>query len=232
MENISLKCMVVDDSSVQRASVIKFIEKHKSLRLTGEYHNAINARKYLQENETDLIFLDVEMPIISGFELLESLDHSPQVIIVSGNPDYALRAFDYNVTDYLLKPITMERFKDSIKRALVNHQASQEQQAIGDFIYVNSNLKKVKVLLKDINWIEGFGDYVKIITENGNLLVLSTMKSFLTRLPEDKFFRIHKSYIINLEKVDKFNTAIVEVCGQQLPLSRHKKDGFETALLS
>ena len=229
MDNTNLKCMVVDDSSVQRASVIKFIEKHKNLHLTGEYHNAINARKYLQENETDLIFLDVEMPIISGFELLESLDHAPQVIIVSGNPDYALQAFDYNVTDYLLKPITMERFKESIKRALVNHQANQDQQIEGEFIYVNSNLKKVKVLLKDLNWIEGFGDYVKLITETGNILVLSTMKSFMTRLPEDKFFRIHKSYIINLDKVDKFNTAIVEVCGKQYHLSLHKKEGIETA---
>lgn len=232
MESTLLRTMVVDDSSVQRAAIVKHIESHPNLKLTGEFHTGINARKVLMENETDLIFLDVEMPILDGFQLLESLDHRPQIIIVTSNPNHALQAFDYNVTDYLLKPINRDRFNESIKRAVTNYTAGHELISGGDFIYVNSNLKKIKVFIKEINWVEGFGDYIKLITDDSSILVLSTMKNFLGKLPEGKFLRIHKSYIVNLEKVDKFNTAIVEIRGKQLPLSRHKKDQLEEALVN
>ncbi|WP_273567417.1 LytR/AlgR family response regulator transcription factor [Maribacter halichondriae] len=233
MEPTLLKVMVIDDSSVQRAAIVKFIENHPNLELTGEYHNGINARKILMENDTDLIFLDVEMPVLDGFQLLESLDHRPQIIIITSNPDHALQAFDYNVTDYLLKPIAKERFNESVKRAMNNHIANLESGSEGEHIYVNSNLKKVKVFINDVNWVEGFGDYVKIVTDDKNgILVLSTMKNFIKKLPEDKFLRIHKSYIVNLEKVEKFNTALVEIKGTQLPLSRHKKDQLEDALVN
>lgn len=232
MENTVLKTIVVDDSSVQRAAVVKHIDKHPNLYLTGEYHNGINARKILMENDTDLIFLDVEMPILDGFQLLESLDHHPQIIIITSNPNHALQAFDYDVTDYLLKPINKDRFDEAIRRAVTNHLSSQNLVTEGEFIYVNSNLKKIKVFIKDINWIEGFGDYVKIMTDENSILVLSTMKNFIKKLPEGKFLRTHKSYIVNLEKVDKFNTAIVEIKGKQLPLSRHKKDQLEDALVN
>jgi len=232
MVNTVLKTIVVDDSSVQRAAVVKHINDHPNLYLTGEFHNGINARKIVMENDTDLIFLDVEMPILDGFQLLESLDSRPQIIIITSNPNHALQAFDYDVTDYLLKPINRDRFNESIKRALTNHVSSQKKETEGEFIYVNSNLKKVKVFVKDINWIEGFGDYVKVMTNESSILVLSTMKNFIKKLPEGKFLRIHKSYIVNLEKVDKFNTAIVEIRGKQLPLSRHKKDQLEEALVN
>ncbi len=233
MKNSVLKTIVIDDSTVQRAAVIKHVENHPDLHLTGEYHNGINARKILMENETDLIFLDVEMPVLDGFQLLESLDHRPQIIIITSNPDYALQAFDYNVTDYLLKPIAKERFNESVKRAVNNHTANLESSIEGEHIYVNSNLKKIKVFVNDVNWVEGFGDYVKIVTNDKNgILVLSTMKNFIKKLPEDKFLRIHKSYIVNLEKVEKFNTALVEIKGTQLPLSRHKKDQLEEALVN
>ncbi|MFH6604384.1 LytR/AlgR family response regulator transcription factor [Maribacter algicola] len=229
---MTLKTIVVDDSSVQREAVVKQVNDHPNLQLIGEFHNGINARKIVMENDTDLIFLDVEMPVLDGFQLLESLDHLPQIIIITGNPKHALQAFDYNVTDYLLKPINKDRFNEAIKRAVTNHKFNQKIATEGEFIYVNSNLKKIKVFLKDINWIEGFGDYVKIMTDTENILVLSTMKKFVTKLPEDKFLRTHKSYIVNLEKVDKFNTTIVEIKGRQLPLSRHKKDRLEEALVN
>ncbi len=232
MKSVVLKTIVVDDSSVQRAAVVKHINDHPDLQLIGEYHNGINARKIVMENDTDLIFLDVEMPILDGFQLLESLDHRPQIIIITGNPNHALQAFDYNVTDYLLKPINKDRFDEAIKRAVTNHTFNQKIATEGEFIYVNSNLKKIKVYIRDINWIEGFGDYIKIMTDNQSILVLSTMKNFVTKLPEGKFLRTHKSYIVNLEKVDKFNTSIVEIKGRQLPLSRHKKDRLEEALVN
>lgn len=232
MHNITLRSILIDDSALQRAALVNLIESHPNVELVREYHNGINARPHIKENNVDLIFLDVEMPVIDGFELLESLDKLPQIIITTSNPDYAMRAFDHNVTDYLLKPIEKNRFNEAVKRAIANYSSIRELEEDSEYIYVNSNLKKIKVLLKDIHWVEGMGDYIKLITEDNSILVLSTMKSFLDRLPKDKFLRIHKSYIINLDKVEKFNTAIVEVCGKQLPLSRHKKTDLEEALLN
>ncbi len=227
----TLKCMVIDDSAVQRAALTTLIEKHSSLVLVDVFQNGINARASIKRDEVDLIFLDVEMPVVNGFELIESLETRPQIILITSNPNYALRAFDHNVTDYLLKPIMKERFNESIKRALVNYVGAEQVDMDTEFIYVNSNLKKVKVFLKHINWVQGFGDYIKLITEDGNILVLSTMKSFMKLLPPDKFLRTHKSYIINLEKVKKFSSSFVEIRGQELPLSKHKKTALEEALM-
>ncbi len=196
-----LRTIVVDDSSLQRMAVAKLIKDHQNLDLIAEYNNGIEAYKNVEKDKIDLIFLDVEMPIIDGFEFIESLTNIPQIILITGKPDYALRAFDYDVTDYLLKPITKSRFEASVKRALVKDIQTNMGNEDQSHIYVNSNLKKVKVLVNDIKWIEGVGDYIKLVTDDANILVLSTMKAFIEKLPDDKFLRIHKSYIINLEKV-------------------------------
>lgn len=215
---------------MQRIAVAKLVNNHPNLTLVAEYSNAIEAKNGIKNNNIDLIFLDVEMPIINGFDLLESLDSPPQVILITGNPNYALKAFDYDVTDYLYKPITVDRFHASVKRALVKYEHMHTMQEEDEYIFVKSNLKKRKVVLNNINWIEALGDYIKLVTPEANIVVLSTMKSFEQQLPEDKFLRIHKSYIVNLEKVEKFNSKNVEVAGRQVPLSRNKKTELTEAL--
>lgn len=215
---------------MQRMAVAKLVNNHPNLTLVAEYSNAIEAKNGIKHNEIDLIFLDVEMPIITGFDLLESLDNSPQVILITGKPDYALRAFDYDVTDYLHKPITLSRFDASVKRAVAKYEQINKVTEDEEHIFVKSNLKKRKVVLNDIKWIEALGDYIKLVTDEANIVILSTMKSFEKQLPEDKFLRIHKSYIVNLEKVEKFNSKNVEVSGKQIPLSRNKKTELAEAL--
>jgi len=232
MQTNKLRTIIVDDSSLQRMAVGKLIADHPDLELVSEYNNGIEAYKNVSNNKIDLIFLDVEMPIIDGFEFIESLSYIPQIILITGKPDYALKAFDYNVTDYLLKPITKSRFDDSVRKALLNARKTNSNGIEEAHIYVNSNLKKVKVIINDIKWIEGLGDYIKLVTEDNTILVLSTMKAFIEKLPQDKFLRIHKSYIVNLNKVEKFSSALVEVRGQKIPLSRYKKTQLEEALLS
>jgi len=227
---MKLRSIIVDDSSMQRIAVAKLVNNHPNLALVAEYSNAIEAKNGLKNNDIDLIFLDIEMPIINGFDLLESLDNPPQVILITGNPDYALKAFDYAVTDYLYKPITMDRFDISVKRAVANFEQMHKVKEDEGYIFVKSNLKKRKVVLNDIKWIEALGDYIKLVTNEGNIVILSTMKSFAEQLPEDKFLRIHKSYIVNLEKVEKFNSKNVEVDGRQVPLSRNKKSELADAL--
>jgi|TARA_R110001606_G_scaffold30101_1_gene93426 DNA-binding LytR/AlgR family response regulator len=215
---------------MQRMAVAQLVNKHPNLALIAQYSNAIEANNGIKTNDIDLIFLDVEMPIINGFDLLESLENPPQVILITGKPDYALKAFDYDVTDYLYKPISSARFEASIKRAVVRHEQAQNVNAEEEYIFVKSNLKKRKVVLNDIKWVEALGDYIKVVTNEGNIVILSTMKSFEKQLPEDKFLRIHKSYIVNLEKVEKFNSKNIEVEGRQVPLSRNKKNELMEAL--
>lgn len=229
MSNQTLSCVVIDDSKMQRTAICKLIGSHKNLNLLAEYENGIKAHKGMAEHQIDLVFLDIEMPVLNGFQFIESLEEKPQIILITSKPEYAMQAFDYDVTDYLMKPITTERFNKSVQKALLRVKTVHSEEE--DHIYVSSKLKKVKVYLKDIKWIEGLGDYLKIITDNESLLVLSTMKSFVAQLPSDEFMRIHKSYIVNLTRVERFNSQHVELCGEKIPLSRHKKNMLEEALL-
>ena len=228
---MTLNCVVVDDSAIQRLSIVKLVENHPSLNLIAEYSSALETKNGLNTNQVDLIFLDIEMPVLNGFELLDVLNNKPQIIFVTGKTEYAFKAFNYDATDYLHKPITRERFNVSVDKALEQHRLTQDfNEEEGEHIVVKSNLKKRKVYIKDIKWIEALGDYVKLVTEENSLVVLSTMKSFEKELPENKFLRIHKSYIVNLDKIDRFNSKNVEVGAYEIPLSRNKKTQLVDAL--
>lgn len=232
MNRTILRCAVVDDSSLQRLSIAKLIQMHPSLELAGEYKNAIEAKKGLAVNEVDLIFLDVEMPILSGFDLLDDLTKKSQVIFIAGKTKYAYRAFNYDAVDYLHKPISKERFLNAVHKAITNYELkNREGFDDEDYIFVKSNLKKRKVFLSDLRYIEALGDYMKIVTEHESLVVLSTMKAFEESLPADRFMRIHKSYIVNLHKVQRYGSRTVELGDKdKLPLSRNRKAEFMEAL--
>lgn len=232
MEEILLKCAVVDDSSLQRLSIVKLIKDHPNLKLVAEYNNAIETKNGLLDVEVDLIFLDIEMPILSGFDLLDDLPNKPQIIFVTGKTKYAFKAFDYDAVDYIHKPVNKERFNNAVMKAINLFQLKTNGVPLEDenFIFVKSNLKNRKVFLNKLKYIEALGDYVKFVTEKDTFVVLATMKSFEKELPNDKFLRIHKSYIVNLEKVERYNSKNIEIDKQQIPLSRHKKSNLIEAL--
>jgi DNA-binding LytR/AlgR family response regulator len=233
VDKFTLKCVVVDDSTLQRLSIVRLIDNHPSLHLVSEYNNAIEAKIGLAEQKVDLIFLDIEMPILSGFDLLDDLEDKPQVIFITGKTKYAFKAFDYDAVDYLRKPISKERFLNAVHKALTNYKLKHEEDFDeGEFIFVKSNLKKRKVFLNDLRYIEALGDYVKLVTEHDALVVLSTMKAFEALLPKERFLRIHKSYIVNIDKVERYNSKVVELDNQQLPLSRNRKSDLVDALAS
>jgi len=154
MKTNKLRTIIVDDSSLQRIAVSKLINDHPNLDLIAEYNNGMEAYKNVEQNKIDLIFLDVEMPILDGFEFIESLSNIPQIILVTSKADYALKAFEYDVTDYLLKPISKTRFDAAIKKAVFKNELATVNKADEAHIYVNSNLKKVKVVINDIKWID------------------------------------------------------------------------------
>lgn len=231
MEKPVLKCAIVDDSTLQRLSIVKLIENHPQLDLVAEYNNAIEAKMGLANNTIDLIFLDIEMPILSGFDLLDDLAHKPQIIFVTGKTKYAFKAFDYDAVDYLRKPISKDRFLNAVHKAITNFKLKNDEGFDEeDFIFVKSNLKKRKVFLNELRYIEALGDYVKLVTEHDALVVLSTMKAFEALLPKDRFLRIHKSYIVNLDKVERYNSKVIELDKEQLPLSRNRKADLAEAL--
>ena len=228
---MKLNCIVIDDSSIQRVIISKLINNHLNLNLLGDFSNAIEAKNFLSNNEVDLVFLDIEMPVISGFDFIDGLKTKPQIVFVTSKSDYAMKAFDYDATDYLKKPIENDRFKIAVKRVLDLHMLKNEnQEEDGEHIFIKSNLKKLKIFTSKIKWIEAYGDYVKVITEEDSNLVLSTMKSFENELSKTKFMRVHKSFIVNIDKIDRFNSKFAEIGVTKIPLSRNKKDDLTKAL--
>ena len=225
---MKLNCIVVEDDLMQRTINVKLANRHLDLNLIGSFSNAKEAKNFISSHAVDLIFLDVEMPTVSGFDFLDDLKVKPQIVFITSKSEYAIKAFDYDATDYLQKPITLDRFNASVQRAMEFHKLNMEDE--NEHIFVKSNLKKLKIYINKIKWLEAFGDYVKIITEKDKELILSSLKSFEEELPKGKFLRIHKSFIINVNKVNRFNSKFAEIGVTKIPLSRNKKDDLIKAL--
>lgn len=229
MRDSPLNTLVVENSKVHCKIIARMVQNHDDLNLVTGCSNAIDANRIIKNNKIDLILLDIEMPFIDGFDLLESLDQKIQVIIISGNSNNALKAFDYGVTDFLLKPLNIDRFDHAVRKVLSNNRRNVVEEDKETFT-VRSNLKNKQLNIKEVKWIEALGDYIKIITDKEKVIALSTMKSISDKLPNDRFLRIHRSYIVNLNKVDKFDCTSVEIDKHQIPMSRKQKPKLEFLL--
>lgn len=234
MDNLEIKCAIVDDSRLQRIAIVKLIESHPSLKLVAEWNNAIETKNGLLDTKVDLMFLDIEMPILTGFDLLDDLENKPKIVFVTGKTKYAFKAFDYDAVDYLQKPINKDRFNASVEKVISlistnSFVVKEEKEEV--YIFVKSNLKKRKIYLSKLKYVEALGDYVKLIMEDTDpVVVLATMKSFEQKLIEGNFLRVHKSYIVNLDKVERYNSKNIEIMGHQIPISRNKKTALNEAL--
>ena len=233
---MTLNCIIVDDNSTQRLATLRLINNHPSLSLIGKFTTAVEAKKFLLTNHVDLIILEINLSVSDGFEILDSYIDNPDltcpyVIVTSEDTSHAFKAFEYNVIDYLEKPATKKRFNEAISKTVLDAKMKENfQDYDGDHIFVKSNLKKRKIYINDIKWIEALGDYVKLITQDKSFVILSTMKAFENELPKNSFLRIHKSYIINLKKVDRYDSKYVEIEKMKLPLSRTRKTQLSQAL--
>ncbi|WP_179213156.1 LytR/AlgR family response regulator transcription factor [Maribacter sedimenticola] len=217
----TLKCVIVEDSNVHRILLERLVEKNVQLQLYRSFNSGSEALSVINKLPVDLIFLDIEMPIMNGFEFLRKLKVSAQVIIISQNPKYALEAFDYNATDFLLKPYSKNRFDIAIGKAIEKFRKRSLSNTDGKLM-VKHNLKQVELNIHTIHWVEALGDYVKVITPEKNYVILSTMSAFHERLKDDKFVRIHKSFIINLNMVERYNHEFIEIKDKKIPISRTK----------
>ena len=228
-EDRKLGTLVLVNSPTQRMLLTHLVKKQPELKLLGAYGDATTAYKGLSEVRADLLILEIEMPIISGFNFIETLDDNIQVIFITASPHYALKAFDHGVTDYLLKPPSAGRFRRAVEKAVKKHLGSHTP-AKSDMLVIRCDLQQREVNVSEILWVEAMGDYVKLITPTERVVILSTMKAMSEKLPEDRFLRIHRSYIINLGMVDNFNSTSVDIAGNTLPMSRSKKPVLEQML--
>ena len=220
-----MNCIVVDDDPMSTEALKKCIENTYFLKLVDEFASAEDALEGLSELSVDLIFLDVEMPGMSGIEFIRSLKDVPHIIITSAKSNYAAEAFDYNVTDYIVKPVDLDRFQKSIERVRLmneNFQVSARKPG-NDVFFVKEDTRLVKINAKDISYIEAKADYVSINTTKKRHTILSTMKAIESKLDQGDFVRIHRSFIVRLDSINEIDNNVVSIGDKLLPVSRSYK---------
>lgn len=225
-----MNCVIVDDEKLSRTVVEKYVEETKSLNLVGSYSNGNDLHKALNAKQVDLIFLDINMPEINGMDLIKTTENIPQVIFITSHRDYAIEAFEHDVTDYLVKPLEYDRFLKSVDKAEKIHDAFGVQENEDNTMYVKSDSRLIKIDLSKLTFIEALGDYVRIHSKMGRHTVLSTMKAMDQKLPSNHFMRIHKSYIVRLDKIQKIVKNEVHLEGHSVPVSRSYKDQLKQRL--
>ena len=232
---LPVKCLIVDDEPMARDVIRRYIENIPSLRIAGEFGNAIDATLFLQENKVDIIFLDIRMPQLTGTDFVRSLRNIPKIIFTTAHKEYAHEGFELDVVDYLLKPIRFDRFLRAVNKAFPQRQQETENPVNGSgyemkfalpFIYLKVERKMVKIMIDDILYVESDKDYVKIFTTGSTIITRQTISAVEAMLSENKFFRIHRSYIVSLDKIKSFTSEIVEIGNKELPIGKLFRNSF------
>lgn len=223
-----MKCIIVDDEKLARVILKTFCKEINNLEVSGEFSNAIQAIKFLNDHKVDLILLDIHMPDFNGLDFIKSLKNPPKIILTTSDPKFAIEAFEYDfIIDYLLKPIEFSRFQKAIAKArnkknVVVSSNSKNEDISNDF-YINIDRRLIKIDLPSIYLIEAKGDYILIKTEDKNYTVHSTLKKIEEKLPESLFLKIHRSYIINIKKIIDIEDNSVLIKRDVVPVSRSKR---------
>ena len=223
-----IKCLVIDDELPARDVLQKHIAGVEVLELAGTCTNAVEALSFLQSNTVDLLFLDIQMPHILGTNFIRTLKNPPKVIFTTAYRKYAIEGFELDAVDYLLKPISFDRFLKAINKIFqLNLQSNtnapgteNHSEPAQPFLYLRADRKMVKVLFNDILYIEGLRDYIRIFTTSKTIITKHLLASLEEMLPSDAFLRIHRSYIVSISKIDSFNSDTIEIGKKELPIGR------------
>jgi len=221
-----LNCIVVDDDEMSRKVVVHFIEKTNFLQLTKEFDNAIDATHYLDEEHVDIIFLDVQMPEMTGMEFINALEKDIEIILITSEQKYAVEAFEKKVTDYLVKPIEYSRFIQAAQKAQTNVEIKRDAAVKRKEFFVRTDAKIVRIPYHKILFVEALADYVIIQTDAKKHIVHFTMKGIANRLPEDDFVRTHRSYIVNLDKIEALEDNSILIGEKYIPIGASYKEAF------
>ncbi|EZH75681.1 hypothetical protein ATO12_02510 [Aquimarina atlantica] len=221
-------CLIIDDEPIARKGIEDYCNEVSSLNVVALCKNVLQANHYLEKNQIDLIFLDINMPIVSGIDWLKGLKNSPSVIMTTAYEDYALESFSYNVLDYLVKPISFERFLQAVNKVYKYYPNNTENEVL--FLRSEKQLKKIHI--NDILFVEAMQNYIKVITVEEAIITNMPLKSFKEQLPEDNFIQTHKSYVVSKYKVDKIIENQIIIREFEIPISvRLRKkvlDSFNT----
>lgn len=204
-DKTNINVLIVDDNKIARTIVNQLCSQVKEIIVTGECQNAIEAYNFIKENQIDLIFLDIEMPGMSGMELIKNItDNKPVIIFTTAKKEYAVDAFELNVADFIVKPVTLPRLINAIEKAkdLIHSRRENVKLKDDEFIFIRDSNVVRQIKLDDILYVEAMGDYVKLHTSKKYFAIHNTLKSVESKLPDDKFIRVHRSFIINISKID------------------------------
>lgn len=235
---MNIKCIVVDDEPLAIDKITEYITRIPYLELLASFDNAIDALEFLRDKKTDLVFLDIQMDKFTGIQLLEILRNPPKIIITSAYDNYALKGYELDVTDYLLKPISFERFLKAVNKVggeIRSDQsarpASETEETVkppADYIFIKADYHMHKVKLENILYIEGMKDYLRLHLPNERLMTLMSFMKMEKVLPPEKFMRVHKSYIVSLDHIERIERNIIMIAGQKIPIgNKYKKEFFE-----
>ncbi|MDG2195085.1 MAG: LytTR family DNA-binding domain-containing protein [Polaribacter sp.] len=224
---MNINCLIIDDEPSSQMVIKTFLDRIDFLQLSGVCNNAVEAISELNRNPTiDLLFLDINMPKISGLSFYKSLQHQPFVIFTTAYPEYALEGFEVNAIDYLLKPFSFDRFFIAVNKVVEKFNTKNDNTFQEEFIIIKADKKLHKITLNNIYYIEAFGDYVKIYLQNSYLLTYSTFSKMLDSLPSKKFIQTHKSFAINLSRVTLVDGNQVVLSSLKVPIGQKYKAGF------
>lgn len=224
-----MKALIVDDNDIARTTLVHLAKQVPNLTIVNEYSNAIEAYNHLQNNHVDLIFLDIEMPEMTGIELTKNLSGKDIIIIfTSSNKDYALEAFELNIADYILKPVMPARFLQAVSKAQAILDSRKEDVEVtkDEFLFVRDSNITRRLRLDDIFYAEAMGDYVKFYTREKMFAIHGKMKTAEERLPKDHFIRVHRSYIVSVGKIDTLQDGGIMINGKFIPVA----DAYRKAL--
>ena len=230
-----MKCIIVDDEPLARQGVLLHVQEVSFLEPVGEFSNSIAANNFLSNNEVDLMFLDIEMPGISGLDFLRSLQKRPAVIITTAYPEFALSGFELNVVDYLLKPIRLDHFLKAVNKVKEHYdlqllaRAATVEAIAQDYIYIKSDRKFVKLFFRDITFIKGMKDYVVIHCGKEKIMTAMNIKTIHEQLPPQTFARVSKSHIINIAaiaSIDQESIQLIGVTTEEIPLGDTYREDF------
>lgn len=222
----TIKCLIVDDEPPAREIIRRYVKDVPTLELVGECANALQAFALLQQQQVDLMFLDIRMPQLNGTDFLKTLKNPPKVILTTAYSEYALEGYELDVVDYLMKPISFDRFLKAVNKAYQQTTVKSdpipitEEKKNGSFVYFRADRKMVKVMLQDIFYIESMKDYVKVFTTNGMIITKQSISSVEAMLPEKEFIRSHRSYIVSVHHIKSFTSELIEISNAEIPIGK------------
>jgi two-component system LytT family response regulator len=221
-----MNCIIVDDDDASRTVLTQMAKQVDYLTILKTCSTPLDAMNTLKKEEVDVLFLDIEMPGMTGMEMLKALDTRPQVILTTSHKEYALDAFDLNVVDYLIKPVTLPRFLKAMAK-VKNYTDSTDQVSAGqDYFFIKKDSVLNKVPVKDILWIEALGDYITVHTKDQRFILHATLKSLEGKLPTDKFVRVHRSYIVQVDNIKKVEDTTIFINDVAIPVGALYKESF------